>query len=817
MTKKNNKGTLALSEAKARNLPEKQGTVQGHRDGFGFVIPDDGGEDVFLTEREMSRVMHQDKVIVKVTGLDRRGRPEGQVSEVILHANKFVIGRLLNENGVLICAPEDKRIGHDILIPPKGQGNAKLGQVVSVEIIDYPDSYRQAVGRVVEVLGEIDDPGMEIEIAVRKYGVPHEFSPAAMKEAELLPDEIRAEDLEGRIDLRDIPLVTIDGEDARDFDDAVYCEPVTWGKEKAWRLIVAIADVSHYVKPGQPLDSDAITRATSVYFPRRVIPMLPEKISNGLCSLKPEVDRLCMVCDAVIDLHGEVQAYQFYPAVMHSAQRFTYNTVWEILSNSNGPEAARFKHLKKNLDRLYSLYKVLRAARDKRGAIDFETTETQIISNSLGKIERIEPRIRNEAHRVIEECMLAANVCAADFLDNNGHDSLFRVHAEPSVEKLLTLKQVLRTAGLHLGGSDKPRPKDFAKLIEEIKPRPDASMLQSVVLRSMQQAVYQPDNYGHFGLAYDAYAHFTSPIRRYPDLLVHRSIKAILAKKKYSPAIPSEVVLNLAMPKSGPGRVNAANAKKSHEEAKSKPAVKTARGSKAKQEASTAMAAWAQLGVHCSSNERRADEASRDVEAWLKCYYMRDHLGQEYAGTITGVATFGLFVQLESLFVEGMIHISELGGDYYQYDEARQELRGERTGIRYRLTDRVHVLVSRVDLDARRIEFSLVKPGQDKGVGIGAGAKFAPMDNSRSNRPGRDSRSGGASRDSSSKRGSGNSKSRTGSSADVSPARSSAGLSLPPAKSPASKKATSKAGKKPKKASNAKSKGHELSIRKGRR
>ena len=817
MTKKNNKGTLALSEAKARNLPEKQGTVQGHRDGFGFVIPDDGGEDIFLTEREMSRVMHQDKVIVKVTGLDRRGRPEGQVSEVILHANKFVIGRLLNENGVLICAPEDKRIGHDILIPPKGQGNAKLGQVVSVEIIDYPDSYRQAVGRVVEVLGEIDDPGMEIEIAVRKYGVPHEFSPPAMKEAELLPDEIRAEDLEGRIDLRDIPLVTIDGEDARDFDDAVYCEPVAWGKEKAWRLIVAIADVSHYVKPGHPLDADAITRATSVYFPRRVIPMLPEKISNGLCSLKPEVDRLCMVCDAVIDLHGEVQAYQFYPAVMHSAQRFTYNTVWEILSNSNGPEAARFKHLKKNLDRLYSLYKVLRAARDKRGAIDFETTETQIISNSLGKIERIEPRIRNEAHRVIEECMLAANVCAADFLDKNGHDSLFRVHAEPSVEKLLTLKQVLRTAGLHLGGSDKPRPKDFAKLIEEIKPRPDASMLQSVVLRSMQQAVYQPDNYGHFGLAYDAYAHFTSPIRRYPDLLVHRSIKAILAKKKYSPAIPSDVVLNLAMPKSGPGRVNAANAKKSHEEAKSKPAVKTARGSKAKQEASTAMAAWAQLGVHCSSNERRADEASRDVEAWLKCYYMRDHLGQEYAGTITGVATFGLFVQLESLFVEGMIHISELGGDYYQYDEARQELRGERTGIRYRLTDRVHVLVSRVDLDARRIEFSLVKPGQDKGVGIGASAKFAPMDNSRSNRPGRDNRSGGASRDASSKRSSGKSKSRANSSPEVSAARASAGLSLPPAKSPATKKAAAKAGKKPKKASNAKSKGHELSIRKGRR
>ncbi len=815
MTKKSTKGTLALSEANARKLPEKQGTVQGHRDGFGFVIPDDGGEDIFLNEREMSRVMHHDKVIVRVSGVDRRGRPEGQISEVILHANQFVIGRLLNENGVLICAPEDKRIGHDILIPPKGQGNAKLGQVVSVEIIDYPDSYRQAVGRVVEVLGEIDDPGMEIEIAVRKYGVPHLFSPAANKEAEALPNEIREEDLEGRIDLRDIPLVTIDGEDARDFDDAVYCEPVTWGKAKAWRLIVAIADVSHYVKPGHPLDSDAITRATSVYFPRRVIPMLPEKISNGLCSLKPEVDRLCMVCDAVIDMDGEVQAYQFYPAVMHSAQRFTYNTVWEILSNSNGPEAARFKHLKKNLDRLYSLYKVLRAARDKRGAIDFETTETQIISNALGKIERIEPRVRNEAHRVIEECMLAANVCAADFLDKNGHASLFRVHAEPSAEKLMTLKQVLRTAGLNLGGAEKPRPKDFAKLIEEIKPRPDASMLQSVVLRSMQQAVYQPDNYGHFGLAYQAYAHFTSPIRRYPDLLVHRAIKAILAKKTYSPNIPTEVVLNLAMPKSGPGRVNAANAKKSHEEAKAKPAVKTARGAKAKQEASTAMAAWAQLGVHCSSNERRADEASRDVEAWLKCYYMRDHLGQEYSGTITGVATFGLFVQLESLFVEGMIHISELGGDYYQYDEARQELRGERTGIRYRLTDRVHVLVSRVDLDARRIEFSLVKPNGDRNgvAGVGVSDRFAPMENGRSNKP---NRSAGA------KKSSGRARANTsGSMSSGSRSPQGGGVLSAPSKSAsgrgAKKTTAAKAGKKPKKSSNAKSKGHELSIRKGRR
>jgi ribonuclease R len=683
---------------------DRLGTIQGHRDGFGFVVPDDAGEDIFLSEREMSRVMHGDRVKVRVMGTDRRGRPEGQIVEVITHVNRLVIGRLLNENGVLIVAPEDKRIGHDILIPPKGQLNAKLGQVVSVEIIDYPDSYRQAVGRVVEVLGEIDDPGMEIEIAVRKYGVPHEFSAATMKESAALPDGVTQADLEGRVDLRDVPLVTIDGADARDFDDAVYCEPTQFGKAKAWRLIVAIADVSHYVKPGNPLDEEGLLRATSVYFPRRVIPMLPEKISNGLCSLNPGVDRLCMVCDSVIDLNGEILAYQFYPAVMHSAQRFTYDAVWEVISNSNGPDAARFAQFRPLLSNLYGLFKILLSAREKRGALDFETTETQIISNELGKILRIEPRTRNDAHRLIEECMLTANVCAADFLQKNKHLGLYRVHAEPSEEKIMTLRQVLRTASLSLGGSEKPQPKDFAKLIKEIKPRPDATMLQTVVLRSMQQAVYQPENVGHFGLSYPAYAHFTSPIRRYPDLLVHRAIKAILEKKPYYPSLPERVPLNLTLPRKGQARTNASEAKKSQSASK---AAGPQKGKGAA--ASGALAVWGQLGVHCSSNERRADEASRDVEAWLKCYYMRDHLGQEYAGTITGVASFGLFIQLENLFVEGMVHVTELGGDYYQYDEARQELRGERTGMRHRLGDRLHVLVSRVDLDARKIEFSLVK------------------------------------------------------------------------------------------------------------
>ena len=698
---------------------DRIGTVQGHRDGFGFVIPDDGLDDIFLSEREMGRVMHGDRVKIRVIGTDRRGRPEGQISEVIDRANKHVIGRLLNENGVLIVAPEDKRISHDILIPPKGHGSAKLGQVVSVEIIDYPDSYRQAVGQVVEVLGDIDDPGMEIEIAVRKYGVPHEFSPATLKEALALPDGVQQDDLQGRVDLRDVPLVTIDGEDARDFDDAVYCEPTTYDGGKAWRLIVAIADVSHYVKPGHPLDADAIRRGTSVYFPRRVIPMLPEKISNGLCSLNPGVDRLCMVCDAVIDAKGIVRAYQFYPAIMHSAQRFTYNTVWEILSNSNGPEAAKFAAQKGYLQNLYKLFQTLKASREKRGAIDFETTETQIISNEFGKIERIEPRVRNDAHRLIEECMLVANVCAADFLSKKEHMALFRVHGEPTPEKVNTLRDVLKSAGLSLGGGVKPHPLDYSKLIHSIADRPDFNMLQTVILRSMQQAVYQPENLGHFGLAYPAYTHFTSPIRRYPDLMVHRAIKAILAKKTYHPSIPTEVPLNLTMPKSGPGRANAAGVKKSmadQKDGKGKGQAGAAiRGrTKAEKVSGLEVATWAQLGVHCSANERRADEASRDVEAWLKCYYMRDHLGQEYAGTITGATTFGLFVQLESLFVEGLIHISELGGDYFQYDEARQELRGERTGIRYRLGDRVHVLVSRVDLDARKIEFSLVKGASDR-------------------------------------------------------------------------------------------------------
>ena len=665
-----------------------EGRVSGHREGYGFLAPDDGSDDVFLPEKEMQKVLHGDRVQIRIIGTDRRGRPEGTIVEVLERANVHVIGRLLNENGVWVVAPEDKRIGQDILLSGS-PGKAKAGQVVSIELIEQPSRYTQPVGKIVEVLGDIDDPGMEIEIAVRKYGVPHEFSEAAKKLAAKLPGEVREADLADRVDLRDIPMVTIDGEDARDFDDAVYCEPVKIGRSKAYRLIVAIADVSHYVKPSDALDADALERSTSVYFPRRVIPMLPEKLSNGLCSLNPGVDRLTLVCDAVITAKGEIKAYQFYPAVIHSAARLTYTEVAAILANTKGTEAAKRQGLVPHLLNLYEVFNALLQARQVRGAIDFETTETYIVCNAVGKIEQILPRTRNDAHRLIEECMLAANVCAADLLARYKHPGVYRIHAAPSKEKLTQVRTFLKQMGLHLGGGDTPTASDYAELIPKIKMRPDAVLLQTMLLRSMQQAVYSPDNIGHFGLAYEAYAHFTSPIRRYPDLLTHRAIKAILQGKRYEPKGIETSALNTML--SPAARRMAAQDK--------------AAGKKKKE---GELAIWEALGIHCSANERRADEASRDVEAWLKCYFIRDKLGEEFTGTISGVAPFGIFVQLDTLFIEGLVHVTELGADYFQYDEVRHELRGERTGIRYQLTDRVTVQVSRVDLDARKIDLRLV-------------------------------------------------------------------------------------------------------------
>jgi len=639
--------------------------------------------------------MHGDRLRVRIVRMDKRGRPEGRVLEILERKKRPIIGRLLLESGIWLVAPEDKRMGQDILVPKNAIANAAAGQVVAVELTEPPSLYSQPVGRVVEVLGEIDDPGMEIEIAVRKYDVPHRFSAAALAQAAKLPERLRAADLKQRVDLRDVALVTIDGEDARDFDDAVYCEPHKQGRGKnavaGWRLIVAIADVSHYVKPGEALDVDAYERATSVYFPRRVIPMLPEKISNGLCSLIPYEDRLSMVCDMLVDADGEVQAYQFYPAVIRSHERFTYTEVAAILGNTHGPEASKRGELVPHLVHLHEVYRALLGARQRRGAIDFETTETQIVCDDNGRIEKIVPRTRNEAHRLIEEAMLAANTCAADFIAVNKRACLFRVHEGPTPERRATLQAYLRTLGLPpgiTGISDDPKPAEFQVLAEATKGRPDAQQIHTMLLRSMQQAIYTATNSGHFGLAYPAYTHFTSPIRRYPDLLVHRVIKAILADKRYQ---LDAAKMDVPMAPKRPGRAAPIN-----------PA-----------EASTEQERWDVVGAHCSANERRADEASRDVEAWLKCRYMREHLGEEYAGTVSAVTSFGLFVQLDALYVEGLIHITELGGEYYRFDEVRQELRGERTGIRYATGARVHVQVSRVDLDGRKIDFRLVREHED--------------------------------------------------------------------------------------------------------
>ena len=704
-------------------LDEFEGTVLGHRDGHGFVTRDDGQPDIYLPPNEMRAVLHKDRVKVRIVRSDRKGRPEGRVLEIIERKSQTIIGRLLQESGIWIVVPEDKCYGQDVLIPKAATGLAKPGQVVVVELTEPPSLYGQPVGRIKEVLGEVDDPGMEIEIAVRKYSVPHEFSEACIALARTLPDQVRAQDKQRRVDLTDVPLVTIDGEDARDFDDAVYCEPVKIGKGKAavegWRLLVAIADVSHYVENGSAIDIDAYERATSVYFPRRVIPMLPEKLSNGLCSLNPEVERLCMVCDMMISLDGEVTAYQFYPAVMWSHARFTYTEVAAILANTRGPEALKRQERVPDLINLHDVYRALLKARARRGAVDFETVETQIVCDESGRIEKIIPRTRNDAHKIVEEAMLAANVCSADFIAQSKQTGLFRVHEGPTPEKKEILRNYLKVTGVGLSISDDPSPGEFQAIANATKDRPDAQQIHSMLLRSMQQAIYTPVNEGHFGLAFDAYTHFTSPIRRYPDLLVHRVIKAILAKTKYQlPVLPT------------PGEAHAKLSRRLEKGLASRVAEP---GQKPKK-LSVDTQAWQAAGLHCSANERRADEASRDVEAWLKCKYMREHLGEEYSGVVSSVTNFGIFVTLDAMYVEGLVHITELGGDYFKFDEMRQELRGERTGMRYAIGTRLQVQVSRVDLDGRRIDFRLIhegeglvpRSGKDKELPRAAGGRDAP-------------------------------------------------------------------------------------------
>ncbi|MGE0802431.1 MAG: ribonuclease R [Lautropia sp.] len=720
----NRKGGLML----VSRIDLVAGKVAGHRDGFGFLLPDDGSGDLFLPPREMQKVMHGDRVLGRRSGVDSRGRAEASIVEVTARANRSLVGRLVNERGVLLVVPEDQRIKHDVLIQPGGTMGATPGQVVSAEITEPPSVHKPPIGRVVEILGEVDDPGMEIEIAVRKFDVPHQFSAALLAEVGAIPDALRAADYKDRVDLRDLPLVTIDGEDARDFDDAVYCEPLeppAAGKPApGWRLLVAIADVSHYVTPGSLLDREAQARTTSVYFPRRVIPMLPEKLSNGLCSLNPQVDRLVLVADMVIDLRGRIKAYQFYPAVMHSAARLTYDEVWGILSGRDPAAAQRRAPLVAGLNDLHRLFRALLKARTARGAIEFETVETKILCDPSGRIQSIVAQERNDAHRLIEECMLAANTCAADLLVRKKHPGLYRVHEGPTPDRLARLREFLAGVGLKIGSGDgEPTPADYQALSQKIAGRPDAMLLQTMMLRSMQQAIYTPINSGHFGLAYDAYAHFTSPIRRYPDLLNHRAIKAVLDGRRYQPVVlgAAEAGAGDGDGDGGDGADGAGAAGKVVADEANPLAARRSRGAA---RGAGDLAAWDSLGLVSSVNERRADEATRDVEAWLKCQYMRERVGEQYRGRITGVAPFGIFVTLESLYVEGMVHVSELGSDYFQFNETSHELRGERTGRRYRLTDEIDVQVSRVNLEGRRIDFRLVpeEGGRAASSAIGAGS-----------------------------------------------------------------------------------------------
>ena len=666
-----------------------RGVLQSHKDGYGFVNNPDG-EDVFVNERNMNGAWHGDKVAVRIIGTARNGKREGDVVEVTERRFAQVVGHLLRENGVWLVSPDDVRLRTDILVDASELKGATVNQIVVVALTEYGNQYALPMGRVVEVLGNADDAGMEIEIAVRKFDIPHVFSTATEQQTAQLPDTVLESDLKGRVDLRDVPLVTIDGEDARDFDDAVYCEPIKSGrKTTGYRLIVAIADVSHYVQDKTPLNEDAILRSTSVYFPRRVIPMLPEKLSNGLCSLNPHVDRLCMVADMVLDLDGHVTAYQFYPAVMHSQARLTYTQVWEYLSEGTGVLANEHKAVAPHIKNLYALFHLQLQSRGLRGAMEFETTETYIVSDENGKIKEILPRTRNDAHRLIEECMLSANVCAAEFIEQSKRTSLYRVHEGPTPEKLEILRKNLMMAGLRMGGGDKPTPQDYAEVMRQVVGRPDAQTLQTLLLRSMQQAVYAPDNLGHFGLAYAAYTHFTSPIRRYPDLLIHRTIKAILLGQRYTPSLEGFTLLEDTRKKT-----NAVDN-----------AVKHVDKQRAKPDAN--QMTWQRLGEHTSMCERRADEASRDVTAWLKCEYMKQFIGEVMAGKISAVTQFGAFVTLDAVFVDGLIHISELGQDYFEFDEASFSLKGRASGMSYRLGDAVSVRIAGVDSDTRKIDFVL--------------------------------------------------------------------------------------------------------------
>ena len=661
-------GQIVSGRRGALGLPKKMDLVKckviGHRDGYGFASPVEEGDDFFLSSRQMFRVFDGDEVLVAESGFDDKGRPSGQIVEVLTRAHTSIVGRYMEEGGIGYLLPHNRRISNHVLIPPKAKSGAKSGQLVSVKITGYPTEVLGAKGEVEEILGDHLDPGLEIDVAIRAHDIPNEWPEEVLSEAGALRDEPSESDKKNRVDLRKLGLVTIDGEDARDFDDAVYCETEGAG----FRLWVAIADVSHYVPISSALDEEAFNRGNSVYFPERVVPMFPEVLSNGLCSLKPAVDRLAMVCEMLIDADGKVTDSTFYEAVIHSHARLTYTQVGEVLENGwcDGVPAERLD----GLFRLHALYKVLRQARAKRGAIDFETVETRILFDENRKIDAIVPVNRNDAHKLIEECMLAANVATANFLEASELAGLFRVHEGPSAERLEALRTFLGELALELPGGLDPTPLDYQAVLSRLADRDDAQVIQTMLLRSLSQAVYKPDNGGHFGLNYEAYAHFTSPIRRYPDLLVHRAIKRLATSTGSTPRKLSKEKSRSLYPYT--------------------------------------MADLVAAGEHCSMTERRADDATRDVNLWLKCEYLRHHIGDEFAGVVASVTRFGMFVELSDIYMEGLVHISALPSDYYHFDQASQRLVGEHTRKTYQLGDAVRVQVARVDLDDRKIDLEIV-------------------------------------------------------------------------------------------------------------
>ena len=661
-----NDGQLVFTKRKRYALPEKldlfKGTVIGHREGFGFLQVDGKKDDLFIPNHQMQRVMHGDFVLAQPAGLDRRGRREVRIVRVLESRKKQIVGRFFLENGFSYVVPDDNRIGRDILVPNEHHNGARMGQVVVVELQERSASFNQPIGVITEILGDNMAKGMEVEIALRNHDIPHKFPSAVEKYVKKFTEEVPEEAKKGRVDLRNLPLVTIDGEDARDFDDAVYCEK----HGKGWKLWVAIADVSYYVRLRSTLDVEAHNRGNSVYFPNRVVPMLPEILSNGLCSLNPQVDRLCMVCEMQISAKGKLTDYRFYEAVMNSHARLTYTKVAKMLEG-NEELRARYSTLVPHLEDLYKLYQALLGARHQRGAIDFETIETKFIFNAMGRIERIEPVVRNDAHKIIEECMILANIAAANFMEKHKEPALYRIHATPSEEKLTSFRTFLSEFGLTLEGGLKPTTKDYAALLEKVKERPDHELIQTMLLRSLSQAVYHADNIGHFGLALEEYAHFTSPIRRYPDLTLHRGIKYLLAKEQGAKRKTTDT----------------GGYHYSFDE-------------------------MDLLGNHCSMTERRADDATREVADWLKCEYMQDHVGGEFNGVISSVTGFGLFVRLDDLFIDGLVHISTLENDYYQFDAAKQRLIGENSGMQYRLGNKVRIKVEAVHLENKMVDFSLM-------------------------------------------------------------------------------------------------------------